>query len=155
MYAKLPHVQPSHSWGSLTILKLRTLKIYKTYGQTNRSHKLQYVIVIPLRDGFKTSTYFQFHHQFAFLWGKLQTEREKISGPFWIHPPLQTENEDFHYQDLLIWWFKTPCAPGPNSIGVQLQWETHLFAELTGLGGCSPIPPGSVSAMEVYKTKEH
>lgn len=107
-------------------------KRFKKYGQTNRSHKLQYVI--PLRDGFTTSTYFQFHHQFAFLWGKLQTEREKSVDLFGFTPPLQTENEDFHYQDLRWpWWFKTPCAPGPNSIGVQLQWETHLFAELTGL----------------------
>ena len=71
----------------------RFTKRLKTYGQTNRSHKLQYVI--PLRDGFTTSTYFQFRHQFAFLWGKLQTEREKSVDLFGFTPPSKRKMKIF------------------------------------------------------------
>ena len=89
----------------------RFTKRFKTYGQTNRSHKLQYVI--PVRDGFTASTYFQFHHQFAL--GQIQTERSV--DPFGF-TPIQTEKEDGDFQNLLIWWFPpqttkqhSPCPP--------------------------------------------
>lgn len=115
----------------------RFTKRFKTYGQT-------------------ASTYFQFHHQFAFLWGKLQTEREKSVDLFGFTPPSKRKMVIFITRISGDPGDLKPCVP-PDQIpsvsssnGRPTCSQNSRALKLADLGGCSPIPPGSESSHGRY-----